>query len=193
MNDPDLASTALVTEVLGGRQQAFAELMRLHREPIYRLARSYTGDAEEALDITQDCFANAFTALRSYDPARPFRLWIRRIAVNKCHDWSRRRAVRRFFTFAAPIEDGIEIADAAALPDQAVADAMELDLVSARIAQLPVPLRDVLILRTIDGLSQAETAQLLGITQKAVETRLHRARAGLIERLGDQARAQRKI
>lgn len=184
MTGPDLDSGALVTEALAGRQQGFTGLMRLHRDAVYRLARNYTGGADEALDITQDCFASAFTALRSYDPNRPFRLWLLRIAVNKCHDWSRRRAVRRFFTFAAPIDDAIHIVDDVAAPDRAVADAIELDWVSAAIAQLPIQLKEVLILRTIDGLSQAETAQLLNISQKAVETRLRRARAALIKQLG---------
>ena len=191
MTDQDLDSGTLVSEALAGRQQGFTGLMRLHRDAVYRLARNYTGGTDEALDITQDCFASAFTALRSYDPNRPFRLWLLRIAVNKCHDWSRRRAVRRFFTFAAPIDDAIQIADDAAAPDRAVADAIELDRVSAGIARLPVQLREVLILRTIDGLSQAETAQLLGISQKAVETRLHRARATLIERLDSRDRSDR--
>ena len=184
MNPDDPVSAALAAEALAGRQKAFAELLRLHRDAVYRLARNYTGDADEALDISQDCFAAAFAALRSYDPARPFRLWLLRIAINKCHDWSRRRAVRRFFTFALPIEQGVQVADDAASPDRAVADAIELDRVSAAIAQLPARLKEVLILRTVDGLGQADTAQLLGISQKAVETRLYRARNTLVARLG---------
>ena len=184
MNDADSASATLVVAALSGRQKAFADLMGLHRDAVYRLARNYTGDAEEALDITQDCFASAFGALRSYDRKRSFRVWILRIALNKCHDWARRRAVRRFFTFALPIEQGEEIADDQAPPDEAVADAIELDRVSAAIAELPARLKEIIILRAVDGLNQAETAQLLGISPKAVETRLYRARARLMEKLG---------
>src|SRR3546814_8486955 len=81
-----------VGAALAGSQPGYAALMANHREAVFRFVRSYVGDDGEALDVTQDCFIAAFAALRRYDPARPFRTWIMRIAVNKCHDWGRRRA-----------------------------------------------------------------------------------------------------
>src|SRR3546814_2856221 len=73
--------------------------MRRHRGSVFRLLRSNVGDADAAVDLTQQSFIAAFSALHSYDGERPFRLWISRIAINKARDWARRRAVRRFFTF----------------------------------------------------------------------------------------------
>src|SRR3546814_9264080 len=95
-SDGELAALALA-----GRQSAYGELMRRHREPVYRLVRGHIGDADAALDVTQQSFIAAFAALARYDGARPFRVWMARIAINKCHDWTRRRAVRRLFSFAA--------------------------------------------------------------------------------------------
>ena len=164
---------------LGGNPAAAREIMRRHRAPIYRLVQNHIGDASEALDVTQEAFIAAFSALRSYDQARPLRVWLSRIAINKCRDWARRRAVRRFFTFAAPLEAADHTAAELVPADQALAAAQELTAVRAAIAALPPALKEPLILRTIEGLSESETAQALGISNKAVETRLYRARAAL--------------
>lgn len=175
----------LVARALTGEQAAYSELMLRHRDAVWRLARGHVGDADEALDITQESFVSAFAALSRYDPERPFRTWIARIALNKCRDWSRRRAVRSFFTFAKPLDDALDLADTAALPDEALQSRHEVRRIQSAIAALPVALKEVLLLRTIEAMSQAETAQLLGISDKAVETRLYRARAKLADMLRD--------
>ncbi|WP_022682287.1 RNA polymerase sigma factor [Sphingobium bisphenolivorans] len=179
-SDSDLVGLALA-----GRQSAYGELMRRHRDPVFRIARGQTGDPTEALDVTQETFVSAFAALERYDRVRPFRLWIARIAINKCHDWARRRAVRRFFTFARPIEEADVVPDLAQTPEEAAHSYAELSRINMAIAALPANLKDVLTLRALEGLSQAEAAQILGIGEKAVETRLYRARQKLSEMLRD--------
>lgn len=173
-SDGDLAALALA-----GRQQAYRALMARHRDPIFRLVRASIGDPTEALDVTQEVFISAFAALARYDPERPFIAWLRRIALNKCRDRARRRAVRSFFTRAAPLDDGVSVADPAALPDTQAADRAELARVAAAIGRLPTRLRETLLLRTVSGLGQSETADILGVSEKTVETRLYRARTRL--------------
>lgn len=177
----DRGDAELAELALAGQQDAYGELMRRHRDGVYRLARGHAGDATEALDITQETFISAFAALARYDGARPFRLWIARIAINKCHDWARRRAVRRFFTFARPMEEAATVADNGPTPEEAMQSQALLARIHAAIAALSANLKDVLLLRTIDGMSQAEVAQTLGLSEKAVETRLYRARQKLAE------------
>lgn len=179
-SDGELAALALA-----GRQAAYGTLMQRHRDGVYRLVRGHVGDADAALDVTQQSFLSAFSALGRYDGARAFRLWIARIAINKCHDWARRRAVRKMLSFALPIDEAAQIADDGATPETIVADREELRRTMAAIGTLPLALRDTLVLRTIEGLSQAETADVLGISEKAVETRLYRGRARLQEKLRD--------
>jgi len=179
-SDGELAALALA-----GRQAAYGALMQRHRDGVYRLVRGHIGDADAALDVTQQSFLAAFSALGRYDGTRPFRLWIARIAINKCHDWARRRAVRRMLSFALPIDEAAQVADHSATPETLAADRQELQRTMKAIGTLPLALRDTLVLRTIEGLSQAETAEVLGISEKAVETRLYRARARLQERLRD--------
>src|SRR3546814_20384635 len=111
--------------------------MRRHRAPGYRRARGDIGDAEAALDVTQQSFIAAFAALARYDGARPFRVWMARIAINKCHDWTRRRAVRRLFSFALPLDAANDVADAAATPEGLILGRKQLERTRTRIARLP--------------------------------------------------------
>lgn len=191
--DPALArgpDAALVRGALADDGQAARALVERHREAVYRLARSATGDAEEALDITQEAFVAAFAALHRYDPARPFRGWIAAIALNKCRDHARRRAVRRLLGLPLPDKAADWIADEAPSPETVAADRADLAATARAIAELPSSLKDVLILRTIEGLSQEETAQSLGISGKSVETRLYRARQKLVEAMRGEPRSR---
>lgn len=171
MSDGDLATLAI-----GGKQAAYRVLLDRHRNAVFRIARHHCGEDDGALDVTQQTFISAFAALDRYDRSRPFAHWITRIAVNKSHDWARRRRVRAFFGMAKPLDEAFEVSDPSVPADQQAADAQELKRTMAAIARLPARLKEVLVLRTIEGLNEAETADALGINQKAVETRLYRAR-----------------
>ena len=182
--DPDaLDDAALVALHLRGapamRQPAFAALMRRHKRSLYRLVVAQTGDADEALDLVQESFVAAHAALARYDPARSLRAWLARIAINKCRDWHRRRQVRRFLTRVLPIEAGERIADPAADAEAQAIGRDDLTQTLARIARLPAALREPLLLCGVDDLSHAEAAEALGISAKAVELRIRRARAAL--------------
>lgn len=179
LSDGELAALSIA-----GRDAAFAEIMRRHRDPVFRIVSGNIGDADEALDLVQETFVSAHRALFRYEADRPMRRWLATIALNKCRDWRRRRAVRRLFAFARPLDDAsTQIADDRALPDAEAADRQELAGVARAIAELPAALREPLVLRTLQDMSQAETAAILSITEKAVETRVRRARARLAEKL----------
>ncbi|MET0239944.1 MAG: sigma-70 family RNA polymerase sigma factor [Sphingobium sp.] len=181
MEEEEQDDGTLAARALAGREDASRLLLGRHRDAVYRLVRAQIDDADAALDIVQESFIAAFTHLNRYDPARPFRVWIMRIALNKCRDWRRRRMVRHFFTRARPIEEGVQVADTAPGPEEGAASRQQLAHVRRAIDALPEALRSVLLLRTIEGMSQADVAALLGISGKAVETRLYRARAKLTE------------
>ncbi|KKC24774.1 RNA polymerase sigma factor [Sphingomonas sp. SRS2] len=172
--DSDLAARAIE-----GQEDACRALMERHRAAVYRLIHAQIDDADAALDVTQDSFIAAFANLHRYDRTRPFRFWIMRIALNKCRDWRRRRAVRSFFFRAKPIEESVHVADDSPGPELEIDRRRELARARRAIDLLPENLRSVLLLRTIEGMSQAEVAALLAISEKAVETRLYRARAKL--------------
>lgn len=175
----DCSDGELAALALAGRQAAYRELLGRHREPVFRLVRGSIGDGDAALDVTQETFIAAFAALKSYDGTRSFKTWLSRIAINKCRDWARRRAVRRFFSFALPLEAAATVADESIPADRQLADRIELARVRGAITKLPPAIREPLILHAIEGLTQAETAEILGISEKAVETRIYRARKTL--------------
>lgn len=173
---------ALVEAALSGEDRAFTELMRRHKAPIYRFVRRYVGDPDEAYDLVQETFVAAWAALSGFDASRPMPAWLRRIALNKCRDWGRRRQVRQFFYFAANLETPAAQAITAVEseePSSAEADLLRLD---AAIAKLPPALKEPLILTAFEGLSQRDAADALGLSVKAVETRIYRARK-ILERL----------
>lgn len=172
---------------LAGRQLAFAEIVHRHKEPLHRLVARIIGDDDEALDIVQEAFVSAHRALASYDMARPMRAWLSRIAINKARDWRRRRAVRRLVSAILPLDYPSDAADETPSAETVAGDREELHRVAVAITALPSNLRETLVLRTIEGLSQAETAETLGISEKAVETRLYRARQKLADRIGRPA------
>ena len=167
--------------------------MRRYREPVYRVVRSHVGDADEAVDVVQDSFVAAFAAIGRYEGSRPFRHWINRIAINKCRDWGRRRKVRQMFGLALPIEAAEDVVDSAIHGEALIDDMYALTQATRAIATLPPKLKEPLILTAIDGLSQFETAAVLGISEKAVETRIARARKALGELLAQNNVSQVRL
>lgn len=178
-SDGDLAALSLA-----GGQAAFSALVRRHKEPLHRLVARLIGDDDEALDLVQEAFVSAHAALRHYDRNRPMRAWLSRIAINKARDWRRRRAVRRLISAILPMADAEHTIDDTPSAETVASDRQELANVAAAIARLPNSLRETLVLRTIEGLSQAEAAETLGVSEKTVETRLYRARLKLAGRVG---------
>jgi RNA polymerase sigma-70 factor (ECF subfamily) len=179
-SDRELAAVALA-----GGQDAYREFLTRYKAPIFRLIRSNIGDEGEAMDLTQESFVAGFAALARYDGERPFRVWMSRIALNKCRDWARRRAVRAFFTRALPLETAYDVAGDRPAIDVEASDRAELARVQKAIVDLPANLREVLVLRGVEEFSQAEAAEMLGVSEKAIETRLYRARARLRAMLGE--------
>ena len=166
----------LVAACRAGQRTAFATLVSRHKQPLYRLILAQVRDPDIALDLVQETFVAAHGALARFDTTRSLRAWLARIAINKCRDWARRRRVRRVLSHLLPIEAGHDVAADAPGPDRQAIDRDALHHALAAIDRLPAALREPLLLCTIDDLSQAEAAEALGISIKAVETRVRRAR-----------------
>lgn len=172
---------ALVEEALAGQERSFSALMRRHKEGLYRFIRLYVGDSAEAYDLSQEAFVAAWRNLRQYDKARPFGVWLRGIALNKCRDWSRRRKVRQFFYFASDIETTGRHVPAPEASAESGEHEERLRLLEQAIARLPDNLKAPLLLTTIEGHSQKEAGVILGLSAKAVEVRVYRAKQALRE------------
>jgi RNA polymerase sigma-70 factor (ECF subfamily) len=175
--------SSLALRALAGEDAAFTRLMRRHKERLYRFIRRYVGHDDDAFDILQESFVSAWKALERFDPQRPFVVWLRQIALNKCRDHARRKVLRAVVRYVSGAHDEAPSVARWANPEAALRVDETLAQLDAAIVALPLSLREPLILCVFENLSQRETAQLLRISEKAVETRVYRAKRELAARL----------
>jgi RNA polymerase sigma factor (sigma-70 family) len=176
----DLPDAALAVASRDGDHAAFAVLMGRHKIWLYRFVRRYVADRDEAYDVVQDSFVSAWSALSRYDTGRPFEAWLRRIALNKCRDRARRNAVRMaalsFISLTQTMFSGVAAAPAA---DRDTSSRNALKRLERAVASLPRALKEPLVLTVLEGMSQKDAGQILGLNAKAVETRVYRAKKRL--------------
>ena len=180
--------SALCQDFLNGDSSAFGELVRRHQELIFRVLRRYARTADDALDLSQRAFLQAFEAARRSLPRLqkgavevPFKAWLLRIAVNLAKNAARDASKWP----AAPVEaiDSQGRGESAAQLDQLVRMQREA-LTRKAVLQLPRRQREVLTLRVDGGLSFAEVAVTLGITEGNAKTHFHYA----VKRLREEIR-----
>lgn len=167
-----------------GDRAAFNSLVSFHKASLYRLARRYLGNGDDAYDVVQDTFISAWLALPGFNSRQSFGPWIRTILLNKCRDFSRRRAVRSrmlLWLADATTTSGGDNSDREA--DDERNKEGRLRALDRAIAELPARYKESLILTALQGLSHREAADQLRLTPKAVELRVHRARKRLQELL----------
>jgi RNA polymerase sigma-70 factor (ECF subfamily) len=163
-----------------GDSPAYAEVVRLHRRSLYRLAWSVLGSEDEAEDCVQEAFIKAYEAIRRRGAPPHLTAWLRRITVNCAISQLRRCSVRTAFALG----EGAPEADGAAL--QAQAEAAELQRrICLAARSLPPRQRVAFGLVHIHGLSQPETAEAMGCSLGSVKVHLHRARERLALELRD--------
>jgi len=186
------SSADLSARAAGGDRAAFSELVRRTKTALFRFVRRYVGDEQEAWDLLQETYAAAWINIRRYDPTRPFEAWIRTIALNRCRDWSRRRFVRRLIRGGIELSspEAMAVSDGAESADDRMDAGDRLARLNEAMGRLPPHLKAPLLLTAIEGRSQAEAAGLLGVSVKAVETRVARARRKLYDALGDTTAAR---
>jgi RNA polymerase sigma-70 factor, ECF subfamily len=173
-----LTDEEIVNRVSTGEIEMFEILMRRHNQRLYRAARAILQDDAEAEDAVQQAYLNAYRHLDQFEGRAQFSTWLTRIAVYEA--LARRKEVGGNPTSS---EEGLGETAASPAPDperQAYGKELSVLLESA-LAGLPERYRSVFLLREVDGLSTAETARHLRISDATVKTRLHRAK-GLLQR-----------
>lgn len=178
MPDADLS---LVEALQNGNDAALDELMSRHKRPLFSFIHRYVLNAEDAEDLTQEAFVRAYLNIRSFKPSAKFVTWLYTIATNLCRDHARSRSHKeaRQTHSIYEGEKALELPSGGASPDQSAADQERLADVQKAIDALPHDLKVPLILTALEGLSHIEAGERLGISSKAVETRVYRARQRL--------------
>lgn len=172
----------LVARVLGGDQQAFAELVEAHQQAVYNLAYRMLGNADEAQDAAQETFLRAYQHLRRYDPSRPFKTWLLSIASNYCIDCIRKRRLT-WLSIDEPLPPHPALTSSEPQPERAAMDSERAATIQALLGELAPEYRAAVTLRYWYDMSYTEIAEALETSESAVKSRLFRARQILAAKL----------
>jgi RNA polymerase sigma-70 factor (ECF subfamily) len=169
----------VIRQVLAGNTAIFELLMRRYNERVYRAARAIVRDEQEAEDVMQQAYFNAFSHLRQFNGAARFSTWLTRIAINEALARVRRRG--RYETFDDELSN-VEPFMSHNVPDNPERQAFTGELrglLERAIDTLPNGMREVFVLREVEGLSTSEVAESLDVSEDVVKNRLSRGRAAL--------------
>lgn len=188
--------TELVRKARQGDRGARDELVLRHRRQVYFLALQLLGNADDALDVSQDAMLRFFTNLHRFDAERPVRPWLFRIVRNLALDLFRRRKVRQsesLDSLGGGEEDGertgFDPADPNVDLDRDLLQSQLRRRLFAALDQLTPMQREIVVLRDYQDLSYQEIAEMLEIPLGTVMSRLHGARQRLRLLVADDLRA----
>jgi len=187
MTYKDVADEQLVRQAQADDTRAFDELVNRYRDRVYRLAFRILRHEEDAAEALQDAFLSAFRGIKKFKAESTFSTWLYRVATNAALMRYRRRREPHLSLEQSqssnPDAEPLEVPDWSAQPLEELLDQETREVMEAGVARLPEDLRTVFALRDVEGMSNAEVAEVLEISVPAVKSRLHRARSGLREEL----------
>jgi RNA polymerase sigma-70 factor (ECF subfamily) len=172
----------LIDEALAGQSVSFGRLVTKYQDRLYNALVHVIGSAEEARDVVQDAFVQAFLKLGSFHRSSAFYTWLYRIAFNVAI--SRRRRRKPMVSVEQAREaSGQEPMARDAAPSDRLERQERVGQVQAALAAMSEEHRAVLVLREMDGLCYETIAEVLDLPVGTVRSRLHRARLELREQL----------
>lgn len=190
---PVSREVVLAEALLAGDASAFTEFVELFRQKIFQYSLLMCGHREDAEEVSQDTLLKVFENFEQLQDPTHVRAWVFRIAKNAC------LLKRRKSVFAPKTELSLEdylptmeesggaarmqIADWRAVPDDLALQSELKQILLKALRELPELYRSVLLLRDVEDLSTEDTAHILGISDDAVKTRLHRARLAIRKKL----------
>lgn len=174
---------AVIQRVRSGDPEAFSVLVDRYQDRIYSVVNNYVYNSEDAIDIAQDTFIKAYQKLATFDSASAFYTWLYRIAINTSIDFLRKRKTKSADSLDDDRyrESGFEpvSVDSSADPEISAMRSEQAEMMRKAVAGLSPKLRAVAVLHDVQGLSQEEVSQVLGIPVGTVKSRVSRARAEL--------------
>jgi len=178
-----------MARLAGGHDPALDELMGRHAERLFRYLLRSLQDESDAADLAQETFVRVYLHRAKFDPYQKFSTWLYAIASNLVRDRYRWRARHRQVSLDAENREtgrefGELLPDASSTPRELLQTAERVEAIRKAVADLPEDLRLPLVLVEYEAKSQAEIAEILNCTVKAVENRVYRARKQLRAALG---------
>ena len=181
-DDAPLDDAQLIGQTLAGEPAAFGRLVERYQDRLVNSLYRVLGCAEDARDLAQDAFVQAFLKLESFRGTAVFYTWLYRIAYNLAMSHARKQRPARSLDFAKAA-GGHEPVDGQPTPHARLAGRERVELVHAALAELSAEYRQVVVLRELDGCRYHEIAEILELPIGTVRSRLFRARLELRDRL----------
>jgi RNA polymerase sigma-70 factor (ECF subfamily) len=180
---------ALVAELQAGSEEAFGYVLGVYKNPIYSLVAHILGNDADAADVLQNVFVKVFRGIGQFHGHSSLKTWMYRIALREALNYRRgwfRRHVHEAFSLdeesTEPVVALVEKPDGDS-PYETLELAERQKLVKAALAALPLPYRTVLVLRELDEMPYDQIAEVLGIAEGTVKSRLIRGRELLRRKL----------
>jgi RNA polymerase sigma-70 factor (ECF subfamily) len=159
----------LIDRARQGDRAAFGELVRLHRDAVYRFAARWLADPDQALDVAQDVFVRAFNGLKGYRGDSRFRTWLFSITLNAARTTARRHRRRGEIR----LDTGSEFPDLRTPPDAKAARSEAFARAAAELATLPEKQRGAVARRVFEGLSFKEIGDIIGCSEGSARVNYH--------------------
>src|ERR1700704_4809123 len=187
----ELRDEEVVARVLAGETALFEILMRRYNQRLYRVSRVILRNDGEAEDVMQDAYVRAYEHLNQFAGKAAFSTWLTRIAIHEALARRRRRGKMEELDALPANGDFMAILKSSApSPEDGTATAEARGLLEQALDHLPEAYRTVVVLREVEEMSVAETAESLGVSDAVVKTRLHRAHAMLRKDLYSRAKGR---
>ncbi len=177
----------LIKRALDGEQQAYAEILKKYRAPLYNLLYRMVRNKIETEDLVQEAFIKAFSSLASFNDDYAFSTWLYRIAINNCIDHFRKKKLKTL-SIDKPItmKNGDikrEFSDGTYRPDKSLLSKEKDKIIDDAIECLPPKYRTPIVLRHKEDKSYEEISQIMNIPLGTVKARIFRAREMLKKQL----------
>jgi RNA polymerase sigma-70 factor (ECF subfamily) len=173
-----LSDDEVIRRVKAGEKALFEVIMRRYNQRLYRVTRSILGDDTEAEDVTQDAYVRSYLHLDQFDGRAKFSTWLTKIAVHEALARLRKRErVVEIDAELGSMEGRMKLESKAPSTEQEVLTNTIRIVLETAVERLPQSYRSVFVMREVEQMSTAETAESLDISEESVKVRLHRARA----------------
>ena len=176
----DPADGELVDRIRAGEIALYETLMRRYNQRLYRIVRVILRNPEEAEDVVQEAYVRAYTHLDQFVGAAKFSTWLTKIAI---HEALARLRARNLMAGNDPAKENASLMENRECPipnpEEQILGKQAQEILEAAVDALPGNLRSVFMMREIEEMSTAETAECLGLSESVVKIRLHRARKHL--------------
>jgi RNA polymerase sigma-70 factor (ECF subfamily) len=173
----------VIERVRSGDPDAFSILVDRYQDRIHSVVLNYVNNRDDAMDIVQDTFLKAYQKLKTFDSASGFYTWLYRVAINTSIDHLRKKRARGVESLDDDkyAQVGFEpvSTDPSVDPERVAIRSEQAAMLRKAVSALSHKLRAVAVLHDVEGLSQEEVAQILGIPTGTVKSRVSRARSEL--------------